>query len=166
MTHDSLTTTFRVTNHGSGRMPWTAGHHFYFHVPASQRSDWVLSLPCKQWASQDFSNGSYSYTQPEWAEAALSRVEWIDRMQLSPDVEGIKLRHTPSGRQLSFEAAHADDWPVVTTWTASSDSDFFCVEPWSALPDAVHNGRGLRVLDEGGSAEIGVVVRIARAQTE
>jgi len=166
LTPDSLSTTFRVSNRGdaSSSMPWTAGHHFYFNVPAQQRRDWMLTLPCQQWASQDFTNGSYSFTQPEWTQAPLSNAAWIDRMQLTTNMEAISLLHAPSGRQLSFEPLHAGDWPVVTTWTAGDDADFFCVEPWSALPDAVHNGSGLRRLGGGEEEEVGVVVRIKRAQ--
>jgi galactose mutarotase-like enzyme len=42
----------------------------------------------------------------------------------------------------------------VTTWTEKPDSDFFCVEPWSAFPNAIHNGLGLRTLAPGGTDEI------------
>ena len=40
-------------------------------------------------------------------------------------------------------------WYAVTTWTEAADSDFFCVEPWLGLPDAIHNGMGLRWLEAG-----------------
>jgi hypothetical protein len=140
LTEDSLATTFRVEHRGSSgssAMPWSAGHHYYFDVPAQQRSDWILTLPCEQWASQDFSNGSYSFARAEWAEAPLSRSEWIERMQLDARFDAVTLRHAPSGRALAFEALNDGDWPVVTTWTGGPKEDFFCVEPWSALPDAV-----------------------------
>jgi galactose mutarotase-like enzyme len=37
----------------------------------------------------------------------------------------------------------------VTTWTQSGDSDFYCVEPWLGLPNAIHNNLGLRRLEPG-----------------
>ena len=163
LTADSLSTTFRVEHcgcSGSRAMPWTAGHHYYFNVPAEQRADWVLTLLCEQWASQDFSDGSYSFTQAKWAEAPLSQTEWVDRMQLKTQFDAITLRHAPSGRSLALEALHGGDWPVVTTWTGNPKENFFCVEPWSALPDAVHNGHGLRTLAAGESCEIGCIVHI------
>jgi galactose mutarotase-like enzyme len=160
LTADALSTSFRVENRGGGAMPWTAGHHYYFHVPAQQRADWILTLPCERWAHQDFSDGSYSFTQPAWTEAPLSRADWVDRIHMGAAFPAIALRHAPSGRTVTFEALNASDWPVVTTWTASPSDSFYCVEPWSALPDAVHNGQGLRVLGAGESCEIGCVVRV------
>ena len=40
-------------------------------------------------------------------------------------------------------------WYAVTTWTEAAESDFYCVEPWLGLPDAIHNGLGLRWLEPG-----------------
>jgi galactose mutarotase-like enzyme len=40
-------------------------------------------------------------------------------------------------------------WYAVTTWTEAADSDFYCVEPGLGLPDAIHNGMGLRWLEPG-----------------
>jgi galactose mutarotase-like enzyme len=37
----------------------------------------------------------------------------------------------------------------VTSWTETERSDFYCVEPWLGLPDAIHNGFGLRWLAPG-----------------
>ena len=57
------------------------------------------------------------------------------------------------GREVAFvllpDAAGANPWYAVTTWTESAMSNFYCVEPWTALPDAVHNGLGLRWLRPG-----------------
>jgi galactose mutarotase-like enzyme len=164
LTGGSLATTFRIENRGGGSMPWTAGHHYYFHVPAQQRAEWILNLPCEQWATQDFSDGSYSFAPAACNPAPLDRAEWIERMQLKPNFPNISLRHAPSGRELAFEALHAGDWPVVTTWTAGRSENFFCVEPWSALPNAVHNGHGLRFLAAGDSCEVGCVVRAKSPQ--
>jgi galactose mutarotase-like enzyme len=35
------------------------------------------------------------------------------------------------------------------------------VEPWSALPDAIHNGMGLRHLAPGATDEISIRIRAA-----
>ena len=50
------------------------------------------------------------------------------------------------------------DFPYLGLWTADKpfDTGYFCIEPWSALPDAVFVGRGLedkagiRRLEPGG----------------
>jgi aldose 1-epimerase len=44
-------------------------------------------------------------------------------------------------------------WYAVTTWTEGPDSDFYCVEPWLGLPDAIHHGQGLRWLQPGQTEE-------------
>ena len=156
LTENSLETIYHVANRGDGLMPWTAGHHYYFHIPASQRSDWELTLPCGKWGSQDFRDGSIQTRPAEREVATLADNTWIDRFQMNPDFDKIQLRHLAAGRSLRFENPNSSpsDWPCVTTWTEKPDSDFFCIEPWSALPDAVHNGIGLRHLGPGETAEI------------
>lgn len=42
-------------------------------------------------------------------------------------------------------------WYAVTTWTESDTSDFYCVEPWLGLPNAIHHGQGLRWIPAGGT---------------
>ncbi|KAI3598567.1 Galactose mutarotase [Cupriavidus necator H850] len=37
----------------------------------------------------------------------------------------------------------------MTTWSESATSDFYCVEPWVGLPDAIHHGQGLRWINQG-----------------
>jgi len=43
----------------------------------------------------------------------------------------------------------------VTTWTEKPDSDFYCIEPWLGLPNAIHHGEGLRHVAPG-ATEIAV----------
>jgi len=164
---DSLLTSFRVTNRGDQAMPWSAGHHYYFHVPASQRADWKLNLPCKKWGRQNFADGSISFDAPSSEKAALSDPAWIDRFHADPHLERVEMSHPASGKSISFEnpAERAGDWVCVTTWTEKPDSDFFCVEPWSAFPNAIHNGLGLRTLAPGAVDEISCRLRIKRPAT-
>ncbi len=151
-----LETTYHIANRGEGSMPWSAGHHYYFHVPAGERGDWELTLPCSRWGTQDFSDGSIHFHPTEFSQAPLSEKTWIDRFQLEPDWNNLRLTHAKSGRSIVFQnpSGVPSDWPCVTTWTEKPDSNFFCIEPWSALPNAVHNGIGLRHLTSGETAEI------------
>ncbi|MGI4857295.1 MAG: aldose epimerase [Janthinobacterium lividum] len=48
-------------------------------------------------------------------------------------------------------APSSPPWYAVTTWTESDTSDFYCVEPWLGLPNAIHHGQGLRWIPAGGS---------------
>lgn len=165
---DSLFTGFRVFNHGDRPMPWTAGHHYYFHIPAEERAAWRLSMPCEKWGHQNFSDGSLSFDQATYSAASLSDSAWIDRFHLNPTLAGVALSNPENGKSISFEnpSNRPADWPCVTTWTEKPDSDFFCVEPWSALANAIHNGIGLRTLAPASMDEISCRVRISqKAQT-
>lgn len=159
---NSLLTSFHVVNRGDQPMPWSAGHHYYLHVPASERANWQLNLPCGKWGRQNFADGSISFDAANHASAPLSDPAWIDRFHAEPDLERVVMSHTSSGKSISFEnpGKRPEDWVCVTTWTEKPDSDFFCVEPWSAFPNAIHNGLGLRTLAPGAVDEISSRIRI------
>jgi galactose mutarotase-like enzyme len=162
---DALLTSFRVTNRGNSPMPWSAGHHYYFHIPADERAEWKLSVPCEKWGHQNFADGSIAFDTAEQQSAPLSDPAWIDRFHSNPDLASIVLSNATAGKTISFEnpANRPADWPCVTTWTEKPDSDFFCVEPWSAFPNAIQNRLGLRSLAPGASNEISCRIRIKQA---
>lgn len=165
---ESLLTSFRVSNRGDCPMPWSAGHHYYFHIPAVERPAWILSMPCEKWGRQNFSDGSISFDRATRLAAPLSDPSWIDRFHMSPALADVEISNADNGKTIFFETPLncPADWPVVTTWTEKPDSDFFCVEPWSGLPNAIHNGVGLRTLAPGASDEISCRVCISqKAQT-
>ena len=153
---DSLEVVYLVTNTGKDPLPWSAGHHFYLGIPASERAAWRLELPCRHWASQDFSTGEIQLRDPATAVDVLSNPDWIDRLHVQPDLDRIRLAHAASGRAISFKdtSPQSGSWYCATTWTERPDSDFFCVEPWSALPNAAANGLGLQTTPPGESREI------------
>lgn len=159
---DSLLTSFRVTNRGDQPMPWSAAHHYYFHIPAAERSSWELALPCEKWGRQNFADGSISFDALSYERASLSDTSWIDRFHANPDLPRVVLSNATAGKTIFFEnpSNRPADWPCLTTWTEKPDSDFFCVEPWSAFPNAIHNGLGLRTLSPGQTDEISFRIRI------
>lgn len=55
------------------------------------------------------------------------------------------------GRRIRFELdlPGSAPWHAVTRWSESATSDFYCVEPWVGLPDAIHHGQGLRGINQG-----------------
>lgn len=155
ITANALRITHRVENRGDSTMPWTSGHHFYFTLPAYERADWDLALPCAAWARQNYSDGSIPTENPTRASAPVSDPAWIDRFHLEPDLDAIALIHRAEGRSIRFHnPGDPADWFAVTTWTENDSSDFFCIEPWTALPDAIHNRMGLRHLAPGESATV------------
>jgi galactose mutarotase-like enzyme len=152
----SLEVVYRVANTGKDPLPWSAGHHFYLGIPAGERAGWELELPSCHWASQDFSTGEIQLRDPATSRDALSNPAWIDRLHVEPELDRIRLKHGVSGREISFKdtSPQPRSWYCATTWTEKPDSDFFCVEPWSALPNAVANGLGLQTAPPGAEREI------------
>jgi galactose mutarotase-like enzyme len=141
---------FETTNKGTDPLPYYAGHHFYFALQHEERDQWTLELPCEDWGRQA-ADGSIVREKATAAELRLSDRDIIDRMQITPTESTITLRHARDGRRLAFELAHegAVPWYAVTTWTQAAESDFYCIEPWLGLPNAIHHGEGLRPLEPG-----------------
>ena len=58
----SFRVNFELQNHGADRIPWCAGHHFYFTLPWHEgldRSNYQINLPCKK-AFRHAADGSLS----------------------------------------------------------------------------------------------------------
>ena len=149
---DALAVAFRVENTGRAAMPFSVGNHFYFAVPAAERAEWRLDCPCRRFARQA-ADGRIVSAAPPVAAGSLADPVLVDLLHVGPVREGVVLRHAGDGRRVGFalsdDAGGVAAWTVLTTWTEAPSSDFYCVEPWTAMPDAVHNGQGLRWLRPG-----------------
>jgi galactose mutarotase-like enzyme len=141
---------FETTNRGGLPLPYYAGHHFYLAMPHRERAEWTLHVPCAAWGRQT-PDGSII---EEEAKSDLLRLDdgaLIDRFQIKPLGAKVTLLHPDDQRQLVFELKPPGSvpWYAVTTWTQTADSDFYCIEPWLGLPNAIHHGQGLRRLPPG-----------------
>jgi galactose mutarotase-like enzyme len=146
----ALAVAFTVENTGAEAMPYSVGNHFYFSVPAAERDAWELQGKFRSFARQGTDGEIDAMAE---APRMLSDPAMVDLFHLGPPEDGVVLRQMNDGREVAFalpcDAAGPNPWYAVTTWTESAMSDFYCVEPWTALPDAVHNGLGLRWLKPG-----------------
>lgn len=146
----ALAVAFTVENTGAEAMPYSVGNHFYFSVPAAERDAWELQGKCQSFARQGTDGEIDAVAE---APRMLSDPAMVDLFHIGPPEDGVVLRQMNDGREVAFalpcDAAGPNPWYAVTTWTESAMSDFYCVEPWTALPDAVHNGLGLRWLKPG-----------------
>jgi len=149
---------FETSNTGGDSLPYYAGHHFYFALPHQERADWTLHLPCAAWGRQS-PEGAVVREDAKQDTLRLDDATIIDRYQIGPKEAKATLLNTRSGKRLVFELAHSGSvpWYAVTTWTQAADSDFYCVEPWLGLPNAIHHGEGLRWLAPG-AKEIATLV--------
>jgi galactose mutarotase-like enzyme len=141
---------FETTNLGDRPLPYYAGHHFYFALPHGERADWTLDLPCTAWGRQT-PDGAIVREPAAATSLSLADPALIDRFQIGPHGGKATLRHARTGQALVFEldAPGSVPWYAITTWTQSAESDFYCIEPWLGLPNAIHHGDGLRRIAPG-----------------
>ncbi|MCF7696168.1 aldose epimerase [Mycetohabitans rhizoxinica] len=160
----TLDATLTTTNTGDTPLPYYAGHHFYFSLPHGLRSESLLSLPPARLLYQR-DDGVIAEAAAAAREYRLDDARIVDRFHaLDPLSGGARVTlHTPSlGRTitLALERPGSIPWYAVTTWTEKPDSDFYCIEPWLGLPDAIHNGLGLRWLAPGASERAVLRIRV------
>lgn len=141
---------FETTNTGDQPLPYYAGHHFYLALPHGERAAWELHLPCESWGRQS-PDGAIVHELAKAETLRLDDPTLVDRFQIKPRNEKVTLLNTKNRRKLVFEldAPGSAPWYAVTTWTQADDSDFYCVEPWLGLPNAIHHGEGLRQIAPG-----------------
>jgi galactose mutarotase-like enzyme len=147
LTGSRLEIRFETTNLGQAPMPYYAGHHFYFALPHQERADWTLHLPCTKWGRQ--AEDGFIVHEPAASDTLrLDDPAMIDRFQIQPREGNIMLANDRTQQKLIFELGSAISvpWYAVTTWTEKPESDFYCIEPWLGLPNAIHHGEGLHTL--------------------
>ena len=139
-----------TTNTGSTRLPYYAGHHFYFTLPHAQRHESTLTLP-RTLARHQRPDGTI--TQPEQGQSGyrFDDPQIHDRFHClagEPDAP-VRIEIPGLRRAIAIDLRRPGSvpWYAVTSWTETPQSDFYCVEPWLGLPDAIHNGLGLRWLE-------------------
>ncbi|MDR5751095.1 MULTISPECIES: aldose epimerase [unclassified Caballeronia] len=149
---NTLDVELTTSNPGEVALPYYAGHHFYFHLPHDQRASSSVELPRTEQRHQ-LPDGSISEAVPGAPRYTLDDPSIVDRFHCftGPSDQPVRLFMPSLKRMVSFELDQPDSvpWYAVTTWTEADTSDFYCVEPWIGLPDAIHNGRGLRWLAPG-----------------
>lgn len=141
-----------TTNSGDARLPYYAGHHFYFALPHTQRGETTLELPPTHRCHQQ-DDGSISALEPGAPCYKLDEARIHDRFHCLDGVPRQPVRLVAPGLNrtitIDLQRPGSVPWYAVTTWTEAADSNFYCVEPWLGLPDAIHNGLGLRWLEPG-----------------
>jgi galactose mutarotase-like enzyme len=137
---------------GSEPLPYYAGHHFYFTLPHAERGETVLELP-RTVRRHQLPDGSISAGEAGKPDYRLDDPGILDRFHCLDGAPDHLVRMVALGLNRSItidlQRPNSVPWYAVTTWTEKPESDFFCVEPWLGLPDAIHNGLGLRWLEAG-----------------
>jgi aldose 1-epimerase len=92
---------------------------------------------------------------------SLNEESLSDMYQIGLKSPTLSLNEKATGRGVEFklDAGGNIPWYAVTTWAQTAQSDFFCVEPWTGLPNAIHHGKGLRYLAPGAKENAVCILR-------
>ncbi|WP_011296946.1 aldose 1-epimerase [Cupriavidus necator] len=148
MLEDGVEVALRSENTGSDRLPYYAGHHFYFSLPAAHRPDTRLLLPEAVRLRQE-PDGRLTHAIQGEPAYALDDDRLQDTFHALRGGGSVTLAMPGRTLAIDLDVPGCVAWHAVTTWTESKDADFYCVEPWLGLPDAIHHGHGLRWLEPG-----------------
>lgn len=156
---------FELKNLGGERLPWCAGHHFYFALPWREdttRRDYVVAIGAKK-AFRHASDGQLSPVKdfPEPANFGDPAINDLIRTKLKTN----EIRFGPAGGEEDVhirvgDNARPDPWMTVVTWTMDDDSPFYCVEPWMGPPNSPGHGHGLRWVEPGKASVFSVEVTL------
>lgn len=157
LTETGLRTDIRVTHNNSSSknedMPIAIGWHPYFRVQAP--SDETLEVPAD----------SYYVVTPEGRAGKLAPTTELGASPLSiahPLLKSLILTHLKANdavlhnkreaAKIQLKFGPQNTYQHVVLWTNRSD-EFYCVEPWMSLPDAVATKTGCRWLKPGDSLD-------------
>lgn len=165
-----LIKTHRVENRSEGEMLYELGGHDGFRAPLAageNMADYAIRLPGSD-AIRPYGMDAACMITPKGTAYPLKD----GRLPLSPAAYGLDtiiLDQPPQAKAVLVDAQDRPrvtlefrDFPYLGIWTADKpfDTGYICIEPWTALPDAVFVGRGLedkrgiRTLAAGQSEEL------------
>jgi galactose mutarotase-like enzyme len=144
----------QLTNLGTGPIPWSAGHHFYFTLPWTtglKRRDYVLEMPAtktlRHAESGRLVDGPRLALRETFDNPAL-----IDTIHVGLRGHAFAVTESSSGQQLRFNTGFTNTGArdaAVVTWTQDEKSPFYCVEPWMGPPNSPENKIGLHHVGPG-----------------
>lgn len=148
LTTNGLEVTLTTRNLGSHPLPYYAGHHFYFALPHEQRAQSRLSMPPSARVRQK-DDGNLTATEAGDSTYSIADPRLQDTFHLLQAAGSVCLAMPSLTIDIELVTERESDtrWYAVTTWTEHNASDFYCVEPWLGLPNAIAHGQGLRWLD-------------------
>lgn len=149
------------------RIPWSAGHHFYFTLPwheNGQRQDYRLEIPAKK-AFRVTPTGALEEDK-EWTKALT-----FDAPGMSDRIHCKLKKNEASFGPLNGEedvrvifgngdTTGPSAWTALTTWTENDESPFYCVEPWMGPPNAPEHGHGLHYVEPAEEETFSVTISL------
>ncbi len=160
-----FTCEFALENLDEQRIPWSAGHHFYFAVPWTDhatRDDYAIVLPAGDTARQSAIGGLVpGPALPR--RCRLSEPELVDTLHLELAANTVRFGPVDGSELVTVTLGTRNPPPpdaTFVTWTGAPDAPYYCVEPWMGPPNAPGHGRGLHWVAPGATGRFAVEVAI------
>lgn len=162
----SLSVEFRLKNLGSERLPWSAGHHFYFAIPwrdGGTRKDYRIQVPARKAWRQNARGLLEPIKDYHAGPVTLESPVLVDRIHTDLTTERVTVRDqaADSGIEMRIGSGGkpAADTSLVT-WTGGPDVPYYCIEPWMGPPNSPETGMGLHWVEPGSTGIFSVEVAI------
>lgn len=127
-----------VENRSAEPLPFSTGFHPYIRLPltaASRREACFVDLPaCRRWRW----TGNYEAFQSEpFAATRLSVMPDVSDSLLLDDLPRpeLSLHDEGSGLEVALNFEQSPQHRFVVIWSRSPAEPFYCIEPWTALPN-------------------------------
>ena len=147
---ENLNWRISVLNQSDQKMPFSLGFHPYFKIPNGAENFYVNLPPGKQ----AIPNGSIE----EWnlkknsnplVPAAKNLSNTYFQTNIEPKNRSAIIEDVYSGMKLELDFKLARDFDTLAIWSAGPTLPYLCVEPWSALPNALNTKNGIIELAPG-----------------
>lgn len=161
----SLEVEFLLANLGREKIPWSAGHHFYFTLPwhaGYGRGNYRIVLPrCK--AVYHAADGSLVPNDFKGGEVSMDDASLVDRIHFRLKESRVRFGLKNGEEDVTLvisDAARPLPGTALVTWTESPDSPFYCVEPWMGPPNSPEHKKGLHWVEPGETGSFKVRVSL------
>lgn len=166
----AFTVVLELINEGETRLPWSAGHHFYFTLPwhAGLGREHYRIVHTARKAFYHASDGRLQVaenfrpaTVAQPAKSTFDEAALVDRILLR--LRGDTVLFGPQNGEEDIRLTFADGIvpspdAALVTWTESAESPFYCVEPWMGPPNAAGLKRGLHWVEPGSAGQFSIRV--------
>ncbi|MEZ5275698.1 MAG: aldose epimerase [Opitutaceae bacterium] len=162
----ALSVEFRLKNLGSRRLPWSAGHHFYFAIPwrdGGHRKDYRIRVPARKAWRQNTRGLLEPVPDHHPGPETLDAPGLIDRIHTDLTSDRVTVKDTETGSRLRLKIgsqAKPTREMTVVTWTGGPEVPYYCVEPWMGPPNSPETGLGLHWVEPGCTGVFSVEVFI------
>lgn len=145
---------FTVENCDQEKMPFSAGFHPFIRTPLSEGShcrDCTVRVGPGLLATQDPGIENWRVDEMNGGEVSLDQDLSGSLMitHIFPGDAQYSVSDPQAGWEVRMDYRRATACHTLVVWAASTSAPYVCVEPWTALPNALNSGHDLVTLDPG-----------------